>query len=307
MKISLRQLRYVIAASQHNSIVGAAQAMSISTSSILMAIEKFEQEFGTQIFVRQRSKGLVTTVAGERIIARALRLLDEADAFVRDVSGSERVLAGEVRIGSFTSISPIAAPQIISKLTSAHPALVVHLTEGDMISIQRDLRNGIVDILLTYDAGLWQEFDHEILASAPPHVVLAESDPLARKERLSLADLEKKTLLLLNLPQSRSYVETLFERVGVQRGPVHELESFEMVRSSAAAGLGVAILNIRPFTDNTYSGLQVVCRPLVEAEPSPNVVLATRRGASISRKAQSFATFSRQFFQTELASRLFVR
>ena len=306
MNVTLRQLRYVVTASQHQSILGAAQALNISTSSILMAIDKFEQEFGTQVFVRQRSKGLVTTAAGARIIARTIRLLDEADAYVRDVSGSEQVLAGEGRVGCFTSISPNAAPQIISDLRAAHPGLVVHLTEGDMISIQRSLRDGIVDILLTYDAGLWEEFDYEILASAPPHVVLAETDPLAAKERISLADLEEKTLLLLNLPQSRNYVQSLFERVGMRPGPVQKLESFEMVRSSCAAGLGAAILNVRPFTDNTYSGLPVVCRPLIEAEPSPNVILATRRGARISRRAQAFASFSREFFQTDRAKRLFV-
>lgn len=306
MNISLRQLRYVVAAAQNKSILGAARTLNISTSSILMAIDKFEQEFQTQVFVRQRSKGLVTTAAGARVIARTIRLLDEADTYVRDISGSEQVLAGEVRVGSFTSISPNVAPQIISDMRAAHPELVVHLTEGDMISIQRSLRDGIVDILLTYDAGLWEEFDHEILASAPPHVVLAASDPLTKKARLSLADLEEKTLLLLNLPQSRNYVESLFERAGVRRGPVQKLESFEMVRSSAAAGLGAAILNIRPFTDNTYSGLPALCRPLLEAEPSPNVVLATRRGTKISRRAQAFATFSRQFFRSDRARRLFV-
>jgi len=306
MNISLRQLRYVVTASQAGSILGAAQALNISTSSILMAIDKFEQEFGTQVFVRQRSKGLVTTAAGARAIARTIRLLDEMDAYVRDISGGEQIPSGELRVGSFTSLSPNVTPQIISDLRAACPDLIVHLSEGDMISIQENLRSGMVDILLTYDAGLWEEFDYEILANAPPHVVLAETDPLARKTRISLADLENKTLLLLNLPQSRDYVGSLFERAGIKRGPVQRLESFEMVRSSAAAGLGAAILNIRPFTDNTYSGLPVTCRPLVESQPSPDIILATRRGARISRRAQAFAAYSRAFFKTSRAQRLFV-
>ena len=45
-------------------------------------------------------------------------------------------------------------------------------------------------------------------------------------------------------------------------GPIQRLESFEMVRSAAAAGLGVAILNVRPPSDTTYSGMNVTCRPL---------------------------------------------
>lgn len=307
MNITLRQLRYVVTASQEKSILGAAKALNMSTSSILMAIDKFECEFGIEVFVRQRSKGLVTTAAGERVIARTIRMLDEADAYVRDISGEDQYLSGELRVGSFTSISPNIAPQIIDELRTAHPNLVVHLAEGDILSIQQGLRDGAVDILLTYDAGLWEEFDFETLANAPPHVVLAENDPIAAKARISLKDIENKPLLLLNLPQSRNYIRSIFERAGRRPGPIQRFESFEMVRSSAAAGLGVAILNIRPFTDDTYSGLKVVCRPLVEAEPSPNIGLATRRGGRISRRAQAFASVCRMFFTTSNAKRLFVR
>lgn len=306
MNITLRQLEYVVAASREGSIIGAASSLNISTSSILMAIEKFEQEFGIQLFVRQRSKGLVTTAAGARAIARTIRMLDEADAYVRDISGGDEIPSGELRVGSFTSISPNIAPQVIRELRRSYPNLIVHLSEGDILSIQQSLRDGSVDILLTYDAGLWEEFDAEILAKAPPHVVLAESDPLAAKDRISLHDLTDHTLLFLNLPHSRNYVQSLFERCGAKPGPLQRFESFEMVRSSAAAGLGAAILNIRPLTDNTYSGLPVACRPLIEAEPSPNIVLATRRGSRISRRAQAFAAFCRQFFTTENARRLFV-
>jgi len=306
MNVTIRQLEYIVVASREGSIARAATALNISTSSVLMAIDKFEHEFGVQLFVRQRSKGLVTTTAGERAIARIIRMLDEADIFVSDISGRDQDLSGELRVGSFTSISPNIAPQVIRELQAEYPNLIIHLSEGDIISTQQGLRDGVVDILLTYDTGLWEEFDCEILANAPPHVVLAESDPLAGRERISLSDIADRTLLLLNLPQSRNYIQSVYDRAGIRPGHVQRLESFEMVRSSAAAGLGIAILNIRPFTDNTYSGLRVVCRPLSDAGPSPSIVLATRRGSRISRRAQAFAKQCQRFFQTESAKRLFV-
>ncbi|MEO4041871.1 LysR family transcriptional regulator [Hoeflea sp. CAU 1731] len=307
MNITLRQLQYVVTASQEGSILGAANALNISTSSILMAIEKFEREFGIQVFVRQRSKGLVTTTAGERAIARTIRMLDEAESYFRDVSGSDQELSGELRVGSFTSISPSIAPQVIRDLNETYPKLIVHLSEGDIIAIQQSLRDGVVEILLTYDAGIWEEFDYEVLANAPPHVVIAEDDPLAANDRISLKDLAEKTLLLLNLPQSRTYINSLFERAGVSPGRIQRLESFEMIRSSAAAGLGIGILNVRPFTDNTYGGLKVVCRPLVESDSSPNIVLAMRRGGRLSRRAQAFSSYCRKFFVAENVDRLFVK
>ncbi|MEQ8897925.1 MAG: LysR substrate-binding domain-containing protein [Roseovarius sp.] len=307
MKISLRQLNYVIAASRHGSISKAAADMSISTSSILSAIDAFEQEFNIQLFVRRRSKGLTTTEAGQRAVSKTIQLLDEAAAYAEELRGSGPDLRGELRVGAFTSISPSIAPLVIRDLRVSYPELTVHLNEGDMMSIQHSLRDGSVDALITYDAGLWPEFSHETLANAPPHAVLAENDPLAEKTVISLSDLSDRSLLLLNLPQSRNYVRSLFEQAGVTSGPIQRLESFEMVRSAAAAELGVAILNIRPPYDTTYSGLSVTCRPLEETGNSPNIVLATRAGNRISRRTKAFADQCKRFFDTAEAQNLFVR
>ena len=136
MKITLRQLEYVVAASQAGSIAGAAEDMSISTSSILAAIDRFEEEFGIQIFVRQRSKGLATTAAGAQAIARTIRLLDETRVYTEDLKGRNMKLSGDLRVGAFTSISPNIAPRIIQDLSSRHPEMIVHLTEGDIAAIQ---------------------------------------------------------------------------------------------------------------------------------------------------------------------------
>ncbi|MCL6283718.1 LysR substrate-binding domain-containing protein [Ruegeria sp. 2012CJ41-6] len=305
MKISIRQLSYAVAAAREGSISGAADVLNISTSSILTAIDKFEQEFGIQLFVRQRAKGLTTTAVGERAIARTIRLLDEAEAFEQDLSGGSAELSGHLSVGAFTSISPSIAPRVIRELQAEHPGLIVHLHEGDLVEIQESLKNGTVDVLLTYDAGLDEEFETEFLINAPPHVVLSECDPLAELDKISVKDLSGRTLLLLNLPQSRKYILSMFEQHHIQPGRIQRVESFEMVRSAAAAGLGAAILNVRPPSNTTYSGYKVVCRPLAEGQPGPNIVLATRPGGRISRRAAAFSQSCRQFFQEDDA-KLFV-
>ena len=74
-----------------------------------------------------------------------------------------------------------------------------------------------------------------------------------------------------------------------------------------AAGLGVAILNIRPPNDTTYSGLSVACRPIADTGDSPNIILAIRSGGWISRRSMAFSDHCRRFFRTEAAEALFVR
>jgi DNA-binding transcriptional LysR family regulator len=91
------------------------------------------------------------------------------------------VPSGQLRVGAFTSISPSIAPQVIRKMHAEYPDLLVHLIEGDLIEIQERLRDGTVDVLLTYDAGLWEEFDAEVMINAPPHVVISQNDLLAER------------------------------------------------------------------------------------------------------------------------------
>lgn len=307
MKISLRQLSYIVAAARNGSISKAAEEVNISTSSVLAAIDAFEHEFKIQIFVRRRSKGLMLTEEGTTAIARTIRLLDEAAAYEEELYDSADNLRGELRVAVFNSISPNVVPQIIRNLRKSHPDLIVHLSEGDILSIQHSLRDGAVDVILTYDAGISSEFSIETLAEAPPHVVLAQGDPLLEKDVISLHDLAERPLLLLNLPQSRNYVLSLYEQAGIYPRKIHKLESFEMVRSSAAAGLGIAILNIRPPYDTTYCGLSVACRPLLEAHTSPKIVLASRSNSYVTRRVVAFSDYCRQFFATDEAQKVFVR
>ena len=81
----------------------------------------------------------------------------------------------------------------------------------------------------------------------------------------------------------------------------------QVIRELRAAGLGVAILNIRPPNDTTYSGLSVACRPIADTGDSPNIILAIRSGGWISRRSMAFSDHCRRFFRTEAAEALFVR
>ena len=306
MNSSLRQLEYLVAAARAGSVSAAARLLNVSASSIFMAIDKFEEEFGLQVFVRHRASGLALTADGRQAIERTIRLLDEVRAFQSDLGTEGDHLEGSVEVACFSSLSPNVLPQVIRDMQTRHPDVVVNLREGDMIGIQDHLRSGMVDLLLSYDNGMPEDFELEFLADAPPHAVVAASDALAQKPWVTLEELAERPLLLLNLPHSSRYVLGLFERAGLRPRDIQRVASFEMVRSGAAANIGVSVLNIKPLTDRTYSGLEVACRPILPQLYVPRIVLATRKGGRLSRNAATFARCCADFFRTEAAQRLFV-
>jgi DNA-binding transcriptional LysR family regulator len=303
MNLSLRQLRYVVTAARLRSISKAAQHLSISQSSIAAAINNFEAEFNVTIFVRQQAKGLVLTTVGSEILGRTGRFLAEADSFVQDLSGLGESLEGAINVGCFAPFSSHFLPPIIRDLTRKYPDVSVHIHEGDLRSVQEHLRDGVADIVLTYDLGLDSAFEMESLRDAPPHVILAANDPLAAKQEVSLRDLIDRPMILLDLPESRTYFELMFEAVGAMPKIVHRTHTYELVRGLVATGLGFSILNVRPIIDATYTGRKIACRRLAGKVRTPNFVLARRAHDFPTALMEAFSSACRTFFDSDRATR----
>jgi len=306
MNVSLKHLLYVVTAANERSIARAAEKLRISPSAVAAAIGNVEQDLALRLFIRRPAKGLVLTRSGRSAVARAKRLLDEVDAFEMAVSGIADALSGELNVGCFAPIAPMLMPPIIQAVTSRYPRVSVHLHEGNLDRVQQYLRDGTVEIVLSYDLDLGADLEYETLTEAPPHVLLAAADPMADRESISLEELADRPMVLLDLPLSRNYFQTLFEAHGYRPNVVHRTGTYEMVRCLVAAGLGYSLLNMRPSIDETYGGNRVVCRPLADNVRAPRFVLAyASRGRPI-RIVQIFAETCHAYFRSGLASRFVV-
>ena len=301
MQDLIRQLKYIQSAAREGSISGAAEAESISPSSILLAIDKFESRFQTQLFVRLKSKGLRLTEDGQSVIDRINSFIDEVHGFEDDLARDQTSVEGELNIGMFSAVSSHIAPMILSSLSANYPSLGFQLREGNQLQVQHDLRNGLVDVALMYDKFLEDDVTATRILEVRPHAVLAETDPLALNDRVSVMDLATKPLILLNTPDGMQYVMGVFSQFGVQPKVLYRTASYEMIRSSAAFGLGVGILVLKPLIDMTYSGRRVAHRPLAEDVEPVSLAVVTRRDERPSRRTQIFIEHCQDFCRSDLA------
>lgn len=299
MNTSFRQLTYVATAARLCNISQAAKVLNISTSSVLAAIDKAEEEFGVTIFVRQKAKGLTITPTGRQIVSNIEYLLEEVATFNDKLSGIGRSLTGDLHVGCFHSISSHLLPAIIRDLARDHPGISIHIHEGDVIEIQDLLRDGIVDVILTYDFDMPENVVKTILANVPPHVVVAQSSPFSKRSSISLGELRDLPMILLDLPVSRIYVPSLFEAEGFQPRIVYRTRIYETVRSLVAENLGYAIMNLRPLIDGTYGSQKVVCLPIEGKNHGPNLIILRRPDAYATRIVQVFTEYSQKYFDSE--------
>jgi DNA-binding transcriptional LysR family regulator len=165
----LRVLREV---SQWGSFTAAARALGYTQSAVSRQVAALETAAGRQLFARRRD-GVVLTAAGTRLLARAIRILDEMDAAAEELA-DRPVTAGVVRVGAFPTAVAALLPGVLSCLPRG---LVVSVREGSSSTLTRSLRAGTLDLA--------------VLAQAPPFRPLDAETPALR-----LVTLAERELLL---------------------------------------------------------------------------------------------------------------
>lgn len=295
-RLSLRALRYFVAAAETGSVTGGAHQVRVSQPSISAAIARLEADLKVQLFVRHHAKGLSLTLSGDRLLVQARSLLAharEVEQFADTMGDAQR---GEVNAGCFITLAPFLLPGLLSDFAERYPEISVNVDEGNQAEVLEQLRSGRCEMALTYAYGLSDEFEAEVLAELPPRIILAQDHPLARRRQISLKELAGAPMILLDLPHTRDYFLSLFRSVKIEPRVTHRTRSYEMVRGLAARGLGFGILNAIPRLPWTYDGRKIVAVPI--AEDLPNILVVSLRLKRVAaRPAVSlFAQHARQHF-----------
>jgi DNA-binding transcriptional LysR family regulator len=176
----LRVLREV---AQAGSFSAAAQSLGYTQSAVSRQVAALEAIVGRRLFNRRRH-GVTLTPAGTRLLASAVRVLDELDVALREVAG-EGVAAGPVRLGAFATAVAGLVPKALASLP---PELKVTLREGTTPTLTRGLRAGTLDLA--------------ILARTPPF-----RPPDAESPALELTTLSERDLMI-GVPASHPFAST---------------------------------------------------------------------------------------------------
>lgn len=287
--VTLAQLRYFIEAANTLSMTAAAEQLFVAQSAVSSAISQLEKQMGAQLFVRQRSKGLALTAAGQQFLGDARALLLNLDEALDTARGIDNQVRGTIRIGCFVTLAPFVLPAIVARVRAAHPYLEIEVDEVDADEAREALRSGRVELLIGYDFALGNDIRRTVLAEAPPHVLIAAEHPLSAKKRVHLRELSREPMILLDLPHSRDYFLGILASVGLQPEIRHRTMNYETVRAFVAHGHGFSILNQRPRHDLSYDGERVVALRIADDVPALPIVLASMRSIRTTARARAVA------------------
>jgi LysR substrate binding domain len=116
---------------------------------------------------------------------------------------------------------------------------------------------------------------------------------LADAETISVRQLERDPLVLLNVDEIAEAAEQACRLAGVRPTVAIRTQSVEAARSLVATGAGVAVLPDLAYRPWSLEGDRIEARDLLESIPPVEVALAWRRGAPLTPVGEQFLALTR--------------
>lgn len=304
MNFTLKQLRYVEAAGRCGSITEAAELLRISQSSITAAIDALEQALGFDLFIRTPAKGIQPTPSGMDALVHIRSYLEQTnhlDSDLRSIGGQP---VGALRLACYVTTAPHVLPLMLKGFVRDNPGVGIELTEGDMVSVIKQLLEGSVDLACTYSNSLPEQVSFTPLFSAPPYAIICAEDNLAKKSSVTLAELAERPMIVLDLPYSRDYYTNLFYDRGLRPTRAHSTRSSEIVRALAAGGFGFSILNIRA---RKAGRPEYVCLPIKDVTSAIEFGIVSLAGVRQPRIVRAFLDHCAHLSKAGIFDELVVR
>ena len=282
---TLKQLQYLVALHEHGHFGRAADASFVSQSTLSAGLRDLETLLGV-VLVERTKRAVRFTPLGNAVVAKAHRLLREAEELSDMVRTAGQPLSGEVRMSVIPTIAPFLLPRMLPRLRRERPDLKLFLREEPSAAAMESLHHGRSDcvlLALPFPTGEVEketiELDALYVAFPKDHFSAkdwprdppAEIDPAMIDERLLLLledghCLKEHALAACNRPELRASATM----IGTS---LHTL--VQMVDN----GLGLTMLPEMALDAGILNGTNVVARPLKSANANREIALVWRKNS----------------------------
>jgi DNA-binding transcriptional LysR family regulator len=290
-RLTLKQLRLIVAVHQHASILAASRALGLSQPAATRLIKEAERSLGI-LFVRG-NRGVRPTDRGEALVRHARLVLAQLAHAGEELDDLAEGTGGRIAVGTLLAASARLLPAAIAALHRQRPRVAVTVIEGTNDRLVPALAAGDIDFIV----GRLPEFRHrdelvhEPLLVEDSCVVVRARHPLARRRRLALADLAGAGWIMPP-PETtlRRQVDKAFHDAGLD-APRPAVQSLSVLTNRALL-LATDMVGVWPrqvVLDDVRRGVLAVLPVKLPPTAGP-IGIARRRGAMLSPAAAALCT-----------------
>ena len=298
--MTLQQLKYAVAVADTLNITEASKRVFISQPSLTAAIHELEDEMGVTIFNRS-NKGVTITNEGDEFLSYARQVLEQAALLEDHYKGGE---SGNTIFSvscQHYSFAVNAFVDVIRKFGG--PSYDFTLRETQTNEIIDDVTKMKSEIGVLYLSGKNEKvirnmilirnmirknnLEFEPLFTTPLHVFMSSKNPLAKKERITLADLKPFPYL--------TYEQGNFNSFYFAEEPLTAID-FDCPRNIKVrdrATLFNLLIGLDGYTicsgviSHKLNGKEIIAKPLAVFDKM-TIGYVMRKGVTPSRYAQAY-------------------
>lgn len=265
-----------------------AHRLGIAQSAVTAGIRALEDRLGLSLFDRGRH-GASLTPAGAAILTRARRIVKDVEDLERLAKRDAAQLGGVIRLGCLPTVGPYLLPLVTPRLHADYPDLKLVVREGSVPGLQRLLSDAIVDAVLTvrpdFEGVETSELFVETVSLAMP-----PDDPLAMKERVTIADLKSRDLLTLgDSHQLGRLTQKFAEQAEAQVRTDYLGTSLDALRLMVSMGTGLALMPELYVLSEIAGRGDIIVRPIDSPHASRTLHLVWSKR---SGRSEDFANLS---------------
>ncbi|MEY3660166.1 MAG: CysB family HTH-type transcriptional regulator [Pseudohongiellaceae bacterium] len=306
--MKLLQLQYLGEIARRDlNISYAAKALHTSQSGISRQIALLERELKLQIFERNGKRLTGLTPAGQQIVERASRVLEEVANIKKTGEEFSEHDRGSLVVATTHTQARYFLPTIVKRFSEDWPGVKLTIHQGNPVQVAQQVEQGQADIGIATEA----ISQSAALVCLPCYqwnrsVVLPSRHPLLRSRRLSLRQLAAHPLITYDFGVAGgSAVLESFRQAGLTPNIVLTAIDADVIKTYVKLGLGVGLVATMAYDRKRDSGLQL--RDASHLFPPSTTYVGLRRQAFLRGYLLDFVAalvpgLSRRDLQQRLAS-----
>jgi LysR family cys regulon transcriptional activator len=243
--MKLHQLRYLAAVVQNGlNITTAAKKLHTSQPGVSKQLKLFEEELGFPVFERDGRNLVRVTPAGQEVVDRALRILEEVQNIRRMSSDLRDERSGSLSIGTTHTQARYVLPPVVQAFRGRWPDVDLHLHQGTSEQIADLAKLDRIDFAIATGSG--DPFPGLVLLPCyrwRRRVIVPRGHALAQQKSVTLKTLAQHPVVTYTFSfGGRSSLPALFESAGLELKVALTASDADVIKTYVRLGLGVGIV-----------------------------------------------------------------
>jgi DNA-binding transcriptional LysR family regulator len=247
--ISYQDLLYFIELTKTLNFSRAAERCGITQPSFSAAIKRLEAFVGTELFIRDKHKVLLTQ-SGKNLLAHSKQLLELWETTKTSCVQAYNTVQGSITLGCHLSLALYFLPTFLPTLLTQYPDLDIHLKHD----VSRKITEGVINFSI--DIGI------AVNPIRHPNLIIKRlfSDEVACWHATTLTDINHQENILIcdpELPQTQFILKKL-NALNIRYKRIIKNSNLEMIANLTAAGAGIGILPSRVMTSLHHNNVKIL-------------------------------------------------